>query len=167
MVEICRGCLGAFEASSIQTHPYLGAHSGCWQIYTDILAKEFNDPDYFIVHRITVDSYAAQHIGDQTDRRARQSANVHIIALYLMFDQQKNIQEILRFMRLATEKKRDWPLVVEKKNPQWFTVHDVTSASNATSHQLFVKRWGQSVWDEYQKDKVQIIELYNKVISRS
>ena len=162
----CHGCLVVFDSDTDQApapaHPYIGAVHNCWRVYSEILAKEFSDPEYFKVHRITVDAYSAQHIGDQSDRRARQSANLHLIVLYLGFEKNLGVEKIRDFLKAATIVKRDWPAITQITNPNWLNVLDVVSAQTALNHHEIVKKWGQSVWDMYKDHHKNIIETYEK-----
>ncbi len=162
----CTGCGGSFPQRGQLpiTHPYIGSTTECWQSYGKVLAKEFNDEAYFKVHRITVDTYAAQHVGDQTDRRARQSANLHLIALYLMFEKEASQKEILKFLDKTTHIKRDWQAIPQKENPNWMTIKDVQKASDSKSHEVLVKKWGESVWQEYKDLHENLIHRYHSLI---
>jgi hypothetical protein len=146
-------------------HDYIGAIPECWQIYTEILSKEFSDPEYFKVHRITVDAYCAQHIGNQDDRRARQSANVHLIALYLTFEKKVTGEEVLKFLQKATKIKRDWPSLLQRSHPQWLTINDIIKAKDAPAHCDRVRRWGQCVWDAYDDCHNDLIKLYKQLMT--
>lgn len=159
----CFGCLAEFSTFSDERHPYIGASGACWEMYGHILAKEFGDPAYFKVHRTTVDAYGAQHIGDQSDRRARQSAWVHLIALYLSFEKKMPKAQVVDFLKKATATKKDWPPQVQIQAPQWLTVHDVTNADSPESHALLVTQWGQSVWDAYGDYHDQVVKIYSGV----
>jgi hypothetical protein len=57
-MEKCFGCGGEFpkvdESQVGMYHDYIGAMPACWQLYTEILGKEFSDPEYFKMHRITL-----------------------------------------------------------------------------------------------------------------
>src|SRR4051812_41313815 len=78
-------CSGSGSDSDGPTHEYMGAPAGCWKIFGDVLAKEYSDREYWKVHRLTVDAYAAQHpSGD--DPRQIQSVMVHLLALHLTLD---------------------------------------------------------------------------------
>jgi hypothetical protein len=166
--EQCLGCLAEFEveAASEIPHPYVGASSACWELFGHILAKEFSDPEYFKVHRITADAYAAQHIGDQTDRRARQSATVHLIALYLNLGKKIPQGEVLAFIKKATTIKRDWPPQIQRQNPQWLTVQDIAKADSPNSHAQLVMAWGQSVLNAYGDCHDEIVRLYEGLMKQ-
>lgn len=160
----CYGCLGEFVKSTqpCTSHPYIGSVKECWLTYSEILAKEFGDKEYFKVHRTTVDSYVGQHIGDQNDRRARQSANVHLIALYLYFEKRLDIASVLQFLKDATARKRDWPSILKIREPKWLTINDILKAKNATEHAQYVEAWGKSVWNAYADQHQDIIRTYKK-----
>jgi len=165
----CYGCFGEFlksedYASEQKPHPYVGAIHECWLTYSELLAKEFSDMEYFKVHRITADTYPAQHIGDQQSRRARQSANLHLIALYLNFSKGFKVESIIHFLSQATIIKRNWPPVLQIQNPQWLTVNDVIKAKNVREHTLYVREWGKSVWDAYSDYHEVIAKIYNDFI---
>lgn len=165
MTKTCFGCLAKFKKTTDTPipHPYIGAIAECWDVYCDILNKEFSNPAYFKVHRTTVDAYAAQHIGNQDDRRARQSANVHLIALYLTFSQKASHEKVLTFIRNATKIKRDWPPLIQRKTPEWLTVQDIVKADSPSSHAHLVTRWGQSVWEAYADCHQGIINTYKSM----
>ena len=159
----CPGCKALYNTDTPCDHPYIGSSRACWEVYEQVLAKEFSDPAYFKVHRITVDAYAASHIGDQSDRRARQSANLHLIALYLFFQKGAPIHEIKTFLSQATTPKRDWPVVQSVDSPDWLTVYDVVKASNPEEHEALVYQWGRSVLGNYQameNELQRMVELF-------
>jgi hypothetical protein len=159
----CPGCKACFVQNETDiSHSYIGANPECWEMYGKILVKEFENPDYFKVHRITADTYGAQHIGDQADRRARQSANVHLIALYLTVGELEDPRKVLEFLKEATRVKRDWPALSQRQAPKWMTVKDIIEAHTAEEHGLLVKKWGQSVWNEYSDIHSSIKDLYIK-----
>src|SRR5262249_31304286 len=112
----------------------------------------------------TVDAYCAQHSGDQDDRRARQSANIHLIALYLTFEKKASAEEVLKFLQKATTLKRNWPPLRQRTHPQWLTIHDVLKAKDAMTHCAVVNHWGQSVWEAYADCHKDLIMLYEKLM---
>ena len=125
MMIKCYGCLAEFQKTTDDPvpvpHLYIGAITECWNVFGEVLMKEYSNPEYFKVHRLTVDAYGAQHIGNQEDRRARQSANIHLIALYLTLVQKASEEEVLKFLRKATNVKKDWPSLFQRKQAYWLT----------------------------------------------
>lgn len=86
MKEVCFSCGGAFAACPAgTTHAYMASSPGCWDAYTAVLAREYQDPALFDrCHRLTVDAYAVQHPGNADERRARQSFWIHGASLWMV-----------------------------------------------------------------------------------
>jgi hypothetical protein len=58
-------------------HKYIGAVAGCWEIYGEILAKEYGEYGYpELTHRLTVDTYAVQHPGTPSDNQFNLSMDI-------------------------------------------------------------------------------------------
>ncbi len=70
--------IGASYDGSYNTSPE------CWEIFTEILGKEFGDAVLFgQVHQLTVDTYAAQHAGGG---HRDKSVIIHLGGLHLVLD---------------------------------------------------------------------------------
>jgi hypothetical protein len=140
----------------------------CWHTYSEILGREYKDPEYFKVHRITVCAYAAQHLGKQRDkqreRKARQSANLNLIGLYLVFGKKALHAEVLQFFKQAADLKYEWPAMTRLEWPTWITVGDVIKATTEQEHQELVTKWGQSVWNAYSEFHDEIAQIYQQFI---
>ena len=80
----CPGCGDLYPAFDGATHAYIGASAGCWAVYTEVLAREYQDMRFMRVHQQTVDAYTVQHPGVE-ERRATRSVAVHLISIYLIF----------------------------------------------------------------------------------
>jgi hypothetical protein len=162
----CAGCGALFleDPTKQACHEYIESISECWHTYSEILGREYSDPACFKVHRITVDTYAAQHIGNQKERKARQSANLHLIALYLLFGKKVEHRDVLQFLKQATNVKYEWPLRECLQWPTWMTVEDVLLATTAQEHQEVVSAWGKSVWGAYAQFHNEIIETYEEFV---
>ena len=78
--EACFGCGALVPKKNGPTHQYIGASPGCWEIFGEVLAKEYEEYDYPPVHRLTVDAYAAQHPGTPS-KKSIQSVAIHVIGL--------------------------------------------------------------------------------------
>jgi len=86
-------------------HPYMLSVPGCWQLYGEILAKEYAEVGYRPIHRITVDAYAVQHPGKPV-RQAIQSVAVHLISLYYVLERGYDFQRAAQAMRRALQNKQ-------------------------------------------------------------
>jgi hypothetical protein len=59
----CIGCHALFPDVDGPVHRYMESSPGCWASYGEVLVREYTEPSYFGVHRLTVDAYAVQHPG--------------------------------------------------------------------------------------------------------
>lgn len=161
---ICPDCKAIVPKIEGVLHPYFGANAGCWKLYGQILEKEYSDPSYMKIHRLTVDAYAAQHPG-KNEARAAQSVNIHLMGLYLIFEKQTSFE----FVRSALSK------IVEKKNhkfewlppPQFLgalTILDVLDAKNHIEHSQKVTQWAQSVWKAWHPYRKEIENLAKEIL---
>ena len=82
----CIGCGAMVEDLPGKPHPYLGASTGCWQLYGRVLAREYESyTDLRDTHLYTVDAYSLQHPGTP-ERRSIQSVTLHLVRLYLALE---------------------------------------------------------------------------------
>lgn len=146
--ERCPDCGDEFEAVDGAIHAYLGASAGCWAAFNEILAREFQDADYFAIHRFTVDAYTAQHPGDQSDRRAAQSVNIHLAALCALIEQDCKISFVPQLLKTLANNYKDVfePLPPPAPDSYALTVKDVLRAENAQQHCKVVRDWAEDVW---------------------
>jgi len=151
-ISICQGCGTSLPANHNDTtiHPYMLSSPACWKYYGEVLACEYTEPSYAIVHRLTVDAYAAQHPGNNTDRRAIQSVNVHLASLYLIFE--KNISHAAAtdaIRKLILHHKGAFiPLSIPATLGD-LTIKSIAQAKNAEEHQMLVKEWAYSTWQAW------------------
>lgn len=145
----CADCGAAVPDVDGPVHPYMGSSEGCWALYGEVLAREFSDPRYFAAHRLTVDTYAAQHPG-RPERRASQSVNVHLIALHLVLERgaaPAYVRRVLSDLVQRHQHRFDWlpppPLAGA------LTVVDVLRAATPEQHCALVSRWARSVYDAW------------------
>jgi hypothetical protein len=147
---VCPDCKASLASATGPTHAYLGGNAACWKVYGELLAKEYSDPFYMKVHRLTVDTYAAQHPG-QNSPRAAQSVTIHLLALYLIFEKQMPFDFVTQMLGKAVEKKkRDFRWLPPPSSLGALTVADVAIAKTAEEHQEKVYDWANSVWAAWQ-----------------
>lgn len=136
----CCGCGGLFEHGDGPEHAYMLASPGCWEHYGKVLAKEFENPALFEAsHRLTVDAYALQHPGLETDQRAVQSVRIHYVALHLIFEEGRTHEDARKALsKLAGSAFAPLP------PPPIFgvTVRDI-STTNLDSHNSDVEAWAR------------------------
>ncbi|HMO37984.1 MAG TPA: DUF5946 family protein [Saprospiraceae bacterium] len=158
----CLGCGALVDNLAGQAHEYIGAAQGCWNLYGQILAKEYGEYNYPpLTHRLTVDTYAIQHPGHPS-RKSIQSLNIHLISLYLILIKGFNGETATQKMGqiLSREPKFEW---LEPPTPNGSkTVIDVLIATNQVEHENYVREWSESVWKSwFSKHKQKIEKLVN------
>jgi hypothetical protein len=96
-------------------------------------------------HRLTVDTYAAQHPG-QPSRKSIQSVWGHLVALYFYlekgFDGERTRRQLGRFIEIGPE-------LVWLRPPDFtgaVNVSHVAGAVDDQDHIIRVKEWGKSVY---------------------
>jgi hypothetical protein len=156
----CYGCGALVDNIAGRPHKYIGATQGCWNIYGQILAKEFGEYNYpETTHRLTVDTYAVQHPG-RPSGQSIQSVNVHLISLYFVLVKNLSGKEATIKMEeiLAKKPKFEW---IEPPAPNGQkTVIDVLGATSREEHEKRVREWAKDVWNcWYSKHKQTIDRL--------
>ena len=143
--ETCAGCGVALETYDGPMHPYLGASAGCWALFGEVLAREFNNPVNMRVHGTTVDTYAVQHPG-VPEPRSIQSVNLHLVRLGLVLEHGVPQDAATRLM---TQVKRGPELIwLEPPTPNGsVTAKDVLQQGDR--HRDAVMEWARDVWDAW------------------
>lgn len=146
--QMCPGCGALIPPITGPAHRYMGASPGCWARFGAVLAREYSDPAYAGVHRLTVDAYAAQHPGKPSPRSI-QSVAVHLLGLYWALEKRLPLAEVTqRIGRAVREGKRsarfhwlDPPFPLGD-----ITVLEVVEAQSPQAHAERVKKWANAVW---------------------
>jgi hypothetical protein len=146
-MEKC-GCGAEFEAIAGPTHPYMLSVSGCWKMYGEILAREYQDSRYMENHRLTVDTYAAQHPGVDT-AQARNSVGVHLTRLCLILDFGWPIERANDAMVQIAGRKSSYPWLAPPCMSGALTVQAVLQAQSPDEHENVVRAWARSVWNKW------------------
>ncbi|WP_435106888.1 DUF5946 family protein [Arhodomonas sp. AD133] len=144
----CFSCGGVFPDIDGPVHRYMSSSPGCWSVYGEVLAREYSDPTYFEVHRLTVDAYAVQHPGS-TDRQSIQSVGVHLIRLCLFLEHGLTAGKANDAMLEAGMKKSSFIFLEPPLDMGEITAADIYRASSAEEHKALVRGWARSVWDTW------------------
>ena len=159
----CPGCKIFSENSDEMAHPYIGASSGCWKLYGQLLAREYSDPEYMKVHRFTVDAYAVQHPG-KMERRSIQSVNSHLVALYLLIEKKLDVGFATASIgKIIEQEGNSFEWLEPPSNLGEITVTDVLKANNSEEHHQLVKSWATEVWQCWSAHHDRISDLANKL----
>jgi hypothetical protein len=144
----CIGCRGLVPQMDGPTHPYMESSPGCWHVYGVVLSREYADPAFRVVHRLTVDSYAVQHPG-RPSAQAIQSVCVHLISLYLVLERGLAAAYATRVMGAATRAKERFFWLTPPPSLGVVTVSDVAGAATPLQHEERVRAWAQAAWSAW------------------
>jgi hypothetical protein len=122
---------------------------GCWAIYTEILARQYQGFDDATSHKLSVDAYAVQHPGRRTPQTV-QSVNVHLISLSLFLERGYDSARSNQMMDQAIRRfKGQFSWLEPPASRGALTVLDVVWAGDAEDHQPRVRRWAESAWEAW------------------
>jgi hypothetical protein len=160
----CYGCGAAVKDTPGRPHRYIGAVAGCWEVYCEILAKEYGEFRYpQPTHRFTVDTYAVQHPGEP-NRQAIQSVNAHLVRLYLVIEKGWNVERTTEALK-SVVRNRDTLSWLEPPNPNGSrTVVDVVKAHNLEDHRRLVEEWARDVWTAWRNHHALIRRLADQYV---
>jgi Family of unknown function (DUF5946) len=128
-------------------HRYMTSSSACWEHFGAVIAREFSQPGWGSEHRLTVDTYASQHPGED-DRKQRQSVAIHLVALCHRVEHHLDAKALLLATQEMTAEKREWPrLDPPRRYPM--TVMDVAKAKAAEEHLRLVRDWAATTWSAW------------------
>jgi len=154
----CYGCGALVDDIEGKPHKYIGAVQGCWNLYGQILSREYCEYNYpELTHRLTVDTYAIQHPG-QPSKQSIQSVNIHLISLYLILCKSLSGKIVTKILGgiIARKPKFEW---IEAPVPNGTkTIIDVLAANGKEEHEIKVREWAENVWDFWYKKHGKTIE---------
>lgn len=154
MVTSCPGCGVELPAVEGPVHRYIESSPACWAAYGEVLAREYQNPEYMAVHRLTVDAYSVQHPG-HPGRQATQSVCSHLISLCAVIERGLTHGEATKLLgRAVASIKFAWLEPPPSMGP--ITVVSILPASTAADHQRAVERWALSSWQAWSAHHVTI-----------
>jgi hypothetical protein len=154
-IEPCIGCGAPVPKKNGPSHEYIGASPGCWELFAELLAKEYEEYNYPPVHRVTVDTYAAQHPGSPS-KKSIQSVAIHLIGLHLMLDLNFEAHQATQLLNQAAESSQEYVWLEPPQPLGSLTILDVQGADNIKEHTDRVHVWGHTVWQAWQPHHEQI-----------
>ncbi|MEO1148901.1 MAG: DUF5946 family protein, partial [Cyanobacteria bacterium J06638_22] len=133
------------------THAYLDASPGCWARYSEVLAREYSQAQYFAVHAITVDAYAIQHPGTESSQTIN-SVNLHLASLYAYYRNHVEMGQLSQLKHYLAQRKDRFRWLPPPAHLGNITINTIWQADTAEQHCESVLQWGESVfncWCDY------------------
>lgn len=128
-------------------HRYMMSSPACWDAFGGVLACEYSDPALMPTHRLSVDTYAMQHPGDDS-RAAVQSIGLHLARLMIQLASPLPPKETNNVMLGLGQRKSSLPTL---RGPRAFrmTVAEVAPHAGTAKHAEIVREWARSTWDDW------------------
>jgi hypothetical protein len=165
---ICMWCKGDFADIEGPVHPYMESTPGCWAAYTKLLEVEYRN--YAVVkgaHRMTADTYAAQHPG-QRSRVSTQSVSGHLFGLECYLVRGMDGDTTRKYMKRVIDRARELTWLEPPDFSGTLNVNHPLSATDMQDHIVKVKEWGWSVlnaWRALHGSRIQ--DLVERILHHS
>lgn len=131
-------------------HRYVPSSPGCWQTFAEVQADEMTRFRYPPAHRIVVDAYMAQHPGDGSDRRDRQSVFLHLVGLCAVLAMEIPVAiSTQAFERLLAIHHDDFPFLQRGADRGPLTVLHMMDSADQDDYDLRAREWGIAVWGSW------------------
>ena len=125
-MNVCPGCGGRFaDVPDGATHRYMESSSGCWATYGEVLAREYEQPEFFRMHKFTVDAYAVRRQEGAGGQRAT------------------------AVMQKAAASKTAFRWLDPPSLQGEITVADIHRAASAEEHAALVRAWAELAWNAW------------------
>ncbi|MGI3169687.1 DUF5946 family protein [Pseudooceanicola sp. C21-150M6] len=147
-VTRCPGCGASLPGRDGPVHEYMISSPACWALFGEVLAAEYADPALRDTHRLSVDTYAVQHPGAPSDRRAVQSVGLHLARLYRRLGSDMTPEETNAVMTGFVGRKES---LIQLNPPTAFTmtVADIAPLIGGPGHSAAVRAWAERTWDDW------------------
>lgn len=161
-MERCPGCGLELRKTDGPTHAYIGASPSCWALYNELHAGQY--AGFGAMTRIRlIDAYCVQHPG-KPERRAIQSVNVHLMALYLQLEQGWDGAQVNLALQsiLSASPRFEWLLPPEPNGT--LTVADVLNADTPERAAANIEAYARDVWKAWQPHRATALKWAERVM---
>lgn len=148
-VKACLGCGALVPDTQGPVHKYVPSSPGCWKTFGEVQAAEAQRFGHPPAHRVVVDAYMAQHPGDGTDRRDRQSVFVHLVGLCAVLEHRLPDSYATKLLGQMIRQHRDFPILQRDEGPGPLTVLHMVGATDLADHEQRALGWATAVWGSW------------------
>ncbi len=145
------------------THAYVPGAPGCWAAFGALQAGDLLRFPRSELKDLVVDTYMAQHPGDGTERRERQSVFVHLASLCAVIERGATPSGSPQVLRAVLAREKEFPVLRRARGPGDLTILSVTEGKTVEDHDARVHAWAGSVWDSWREHHPTIRAALDKV----
>ena len=131
-------------------HKYVPSSPGCWKAFGEVQADEAQRFRYPSAHRVVVDAYMAQHPGDGSERRDRQSVFVHLLGLCAVLEDGLPDPYATRLLgRLISGHHGEFPVLQRCDGPGPLTILHMVGARDLDDYERRAREWATAIWNSW------------------
>jgi hypothetical protein len=145
----CPRCGAVVPDTDGPRHVYVPSAPGCWAAFGELRADEMQRFPGSAENNLIVDTYMAQHPGDGTDRRDRQSVFVHLTSICAVLERGGAPARSPYVLRQVLASRTDYPILTRAHGPGALSVLHVAGATDQADHDTRARAWAASVWDAW------------------
>ena len=150
-VVTCPQCGAVVPDVDGPVHAYVPSVPGCWAAFGALRADEVLRLPGSTTTNLAVDAYMAQHPGDGTDRRDRQSVFVHLVSLCAVVEREASPSRSPDVLRAVLARQTAFPVLRRTRGPGSLTVLSATGAPSVEDHDARVRAWAEAVWASWRE----------------
>ena len=163
-LEPCFVCGALVPDIEESVHKYVPSSPGCWRTFGEVQADEMMRFRYPPAHRLVVDAYMAQHPGDGTDRRDRQSVFVHLAGLCAALTLEIPAPVVTNAFRRLLAEHEGFPFLQRRPDPGALTVLHMVGAADLDDYSRRAREWAQAVWASWETQHAVIRDALEAVL---
>lgn len=146
----CCGCGASLAKIEGPIHAYMTSTPACYALFCQVLACEYSDANLLPTHRLTVDTYAVQHPGQDASRQQIQSVGLHLARLGLQLASPISPTATNDVM-LGLGKHKHTLIYLDPPESFAITVADVADFAGTPDHPSKVKEWAAATWNDWSR----------------
>ena len=163
----CFSCGAKSLNISGQTHEYMLSAPGCYEMFNEVMDREYSDLQYARAHHYTVDAYACQHPGELTNPKAVNSTGIHLVSLHMLFEKQMDITLAARLKMEFAQFNKETQLIKQLQHPKTFgelTIYEIWNNEDGSKHFELCKQWAFLTWQAWSAHHTTIEHWADKLV---
>ena len=160
----CPGCGARLPTSTYPLDRRWNASPACWELHTQVQAYELEHP--WLLSRclqLRVDTYAAQHSGDQTSALSLAFA---LIRLFLALERGASGLDVRTAHQKLARRNITWPRLERPLSVGSLTVQALADVASPQAYADQVQSWAADVWDAWGARHDEVAELVRQHLGK-